>query len=334
MLDVPRFCAVLQHLLHGVNLVLIAVLGVILAGVKQTGDGGGRDGGTRASAARGVAIGHAAVRSGAGANIFHGLFNDLFGHGNSGVAAAPQSLDLGDRGRAFIEVAAVFRADIAPAAGRGLGLAGELDGIVQDVNQFLAAIGVLFFAQHLGKEEHRETVSVGVAGILARADQAGGLVGMADQVVHGALDIGGVLALRGGRTLAQQGRGRKRRDGGRVAALGSRPMAQPRLPPGEPIQAAGDRAVDVPVAYLVRAPGPPRQRQNGQSRGEDDNSHVFSGPIADVHQKLSVPGLNCFRSVLSTFPAPCSHCLTPAAPSTASKRASPNLPAGFFTPVL
>ena len=49
------------------------------------------------------------------------------GHGDAGVAAAAQPLHLGDRGRAFVEVVAVLGADVAPAAGLGLRLAGEDD---------------------------------------------------------------------------------------------------------------------------------------------------------------------------------------------------------------
>ena len=57
---------------------------------------------------------------------FDRFVDDFLGHGDARVAAAAQALHLRDRGRAFVEpAAAILGADVAPAAGRRLGLAGE-----------------------------------------------------------------------------------------------------------------------------------------------------------------------------------------------------------------
>ena len=90
------------------------VLAVVVAGVEQAGDGGGGDG-RAAAAALGIVL-HAAVGAGAFLDVVDGLVDDFLGHGNAGVAAAAQPLHLGDRGRAFVEAAAVLGADVAPAA--------------------------------------------------------------------------------------------------------------------------------------------------------------------------------------------------------------------------
>ena len=89
------------------------------------------------------------------------------------VAAAAEALHLRDRGRAFVEIVAVLGADVAPAAAGRLGLAAEVAGLFERVDQLLAALLVFLFAQHLREEEHREAVAVGVAVVGLRiADQA------------------------------------------------------------------------------------------------------------------------------------------------------------------
>ena len=67
----------------------------------------------------------------------------------AGVAAAAQPLHLRDRRRAFVETAAVLRAHVSPAAGRGLSAARELDRLGQHFNEPLATMLVFFLAQHL-----------------------------------------------------------------------------------------------------------------------------------------------------------------------------------------
>ena len=108
--------AVLHHARHEVV--------VVLAGVEQAGDGRGGDGGPTAAAFGAVldaAFGQRAIL-----NVLHGFVDDFLRHGDAGVAAAAEALHLRDRGGAFVEAAAVFRADVAPAAGLRLSLAGEL----------------------------------------------------------------------------------------------------------------------------------------------------------------------------------------------------------------
>ena len=58
--------------------------------------------------------------SGAAADVMDRLVDDFLGDGDAGVAAAAESLHLGDRRAAFVVVAAVLGADVAPAAGAGL----------------------------------------------------------------------------------------------------------------------------------------------------------------------------------------------------------------------
>src|SRR6185503_17575609 len=82
-------------------------------------------------------------------DVLHSLVDDFLGHGDAGVAATAETLDLSDRGGAFIEAAAVFGAHVAPAAGLGLSLAGEYDGAREDVDELGAAIFVFFVAQNL-----------------------------------------------------------------------------------------------------------------------------------------------------------------------------------------
>ena len=213
------------------------VLAVVVAGVEQAGDGRGGDG-RPAAAALGTVL-YAAVGHGAFADVVDGFVDDFFRHGNAGVAAAAQALHLRDGGRAFVKIAAVLGADIAPAAGRGLGLAGELDGLGQHVDQFLAAVCVFFLAQHLREEQHRIAVAVGVA-VVARgiADQAV-RAAAGEQIIDRQADVLGVLALRGGRAFGQQGHAGQRRHRRGIAAVVGGPVPQPRLRAGHPVEPVG-----------------------------------------------------------------------------------------------
>ena len=172
-------------------------------------------------------------------DVVHGLVDDLLGHGDAGVAAAAQALHLRDRGRAFVEAVAVLGADVAPAAGRRLGLAGELHGPREHVDQFRAAVGVFFLAEHLREEEHREAVAVGVAVVARRiADQAVGAA-VADEVVDRLADVRGVLALRGGRAFAEQGECRPARSSPSDSGLG-RSSVRACAVVGQPVESLAD----------------------------------------------------------------------------------------------
>ena len=177
-----------------------------------------------AAAALGAVL-HAAVGQRAVVDVLHGLVDDLLRHGNAGVAAAAQPLHLRDRGRAFVETVAVLGADVAPAAGRRLGLAGELHGPGQHVDQLCAAVLVFLLAQHLREEQHREAVAIGVA-VVAHgiADQAV-RPALSDQIIDRPADVVGVLALRRRRAFAEHREPGERRHRGRIAAL-RRPVAQ------------------------------------------------------------------------------------------------------------
>ena len=78
-------------------------------------------------------------------------------HHDARVTTAPQSLHLRDRGRPFVEVRLVLRAYIAPAAGRCLRLAAEIDRLGQRVDQFGAHVLVLLL---LRRREEPATVAV------------------------------------------------------------------------------------------------------------------------------------------------------------------------------
>ena len=127
----------------------------------------------RRAAAVARAVGDAAVGILAVVDVFLGVVDDFAGHDDAGVAAAAEALHLRDRGGAFVEVVAVLGADVAPAAAGRLGLAAEVAGLLELLDELLAALFVLFLAQHLREEEHREAVAVGVAVVGLRiADQA------------------------------------------------------------------------------------------------------------------------------------------------------------------
>lgn len=83
------------------------IFAVVVAGIEQTGHGGGRNRGVRA-ATLGTIL-HAAVGHRAFANIFDRLVDHFLRHDDPRVAAATQTLHLGDRGRAFVEFAAALR---------------------------------------------------------------------------------------------------------------------------------------------------------------------------------------------------------------------------------
>ena len=70
---------------------------------------------------------HAAVGHRALVDVGDRLVDDLARHWNAGVATAPQALYLRDRGRALVEVVAILRAHVPPAAVDRLGAAGKLD---------------------------------------------------------------------------------------------------------------------------------------------------------------------------------------------------------------
>src|SRR5207253_1884674 len=100
---------------------------VVIAGGETAGDGRRRQGGpTAAAAAVRQAVHDAVVAAGRIAEILLGHLDGLVGDLDAGVAGGAEGLDLGDGDGPFVEVAAVLRRDITPAAARGLGVVREL----------------------------------------------------------------------------------------------------------------------------------------------------------------------------------------------------------------
>src|SRR4029077_12482193 len=91
-------------------------LGVVLAGVEGTGDGGGGKGGPVAPAARRQAVNHAAALRRTLLEVFLRLLDDALGDDDAGVAAGAQRLHLGDGRRALVAVAALLARRVIPAA--------------------------------------------------------------------------------------------------------------------------------------------------------------------------------------------------------------------------
>src|SRR5262249_36323608 len=141
--------------------------------------------------------------------VFNGFVDDFLGNGYTGVAATAKPLHLSDCRRTLVESVTVLGAHVAPAAGVGLGLARELHGFFQDLNQSLPAVHVFLFAEYLRKEEHRIAVPVGIAVVaLGVANQAIGPAParrrrIAGQVIDRQTDLGGVFALGRGRAFGQ-----------------------------------------------------------------------------------------------------------------------------------
>ena len=238
---------------------------VVFTGVEQAGDGGGGDG-RAASAPLGTVL-HAAVWHRALMDVGDRLVDDLPRHGDARVAAAAQSLHLRDRGRSLVEVVAILRAHVAPAPVRRLRAARKFHRLVEHPHELLAAAFVLLLPEHLGEEEHREAVTIGVAVIPFRvADQSVG-PGAADEIIDGLSDRLGILSLRGGRALHQDRRTSQRRHGRRVAAFVRRPTAPPRLLPHQPVEPLRDDEVDL---FL-------RRRRRRQRHGRDDDQRREEG---------------------------------------------------------
>src|SRR5262245_44073497 len=181
---------------------------LVLAGGEAARDG--RRGQGRpavAAAAAAEAVDHAALGVGGVGQVLDRLVDDFFRHHDAGVAGGPDRLELGDRHRALVEVAAVGRRHVAPATAAGLGPAAELHRPRQDVLQLLAAVAVLLLAVDRRQEEQGEAVTVhvaaGLAGVVGVADQAVGLA--ADhQPIDGPADAVGVLALADGAAFHEE----------------------------------------------------------------------------------------------------------------------------------
>ena len=218
---------------------------VFLAGVEQAGDRRRRDCWPAAAPLRAVL--HAAVGQRAGVDVGDRLVDDLPRHRDAGVAAAPQSLHLRDGGRALVEVVGVLGAHVAPTAVFRLRAAGKHHRLGEHADEFLPSPLVFFLAEHLGEEEHREAVAVGVAVVGLRvADQAVG-TRATHEVVNRQPDRLGMTALRRRRALHQQRGAGQRRHRRRVAAFVGRPVASPRLLRLEPGQAIGHNGLDRPL---------------------------------------------------------------------------------------
>ncbi len=161
---VQRALAVLQHLWN--------VFAVIVACVVQGRECRRCDGWATAAGLT-TAVADAAIGVLAPIDVILGLLDHLAANRDACVAATAKTLDLGDCGAAFVEVVAFFGGHIAPATGRCLGVAAELNGSRQNIDQFFPPIEQAFFAENLGQEQHRKAVPVGVPGIGLRvADQA------------------------------------------------------------------------------------------------------------------------------------------------------------------
>ena len=191
---------------------------------------------------------HAALGQRAILDVLHRLVDDLLGHGDAGVAAAAQSLNLRDRGRAFVEAAAVLGADVSPAAGLRLGLAGELHGPREHVDQLRAAVLILLVAEHLRKKQHRETVAVRVAVVAHRIADQPVRPALANEVIDRAANVFGILALRGRRAFAQHGDAGERGHRRRISAL-RRPVPELVLVVGQPIEPLADHLADARILH-------------------------------------------------------------------------------------
>ena len=149
----------------------------------------------------------------------------------------------------------------------------------QHVDKFLAPLDVFLLAEHLGEEEHGEAVAVGVAVVVVGSPIRPLLRLRLDEVIDRLADVGGVLALRGGRAFAEQGdagQGGHRRG---IAAVGGGPVAQPRLVRGQPIEPARHGPVHFGFAHAGRR-GDGSGRHDGRQESETNFIHLHLQPPA------------------------------------------------------
>ncbi len=239
--------------------------------------------------------------------------DDLLGHFDPRVAAAPQPLDLSDGCGAFIKAAAVLGAQIAPSPRLRLSSSGKLHRPRQDIDQLFPTCFVLLLSQHLGEEQHGEAVAVGIPIIAAGVADQSVRVAATDQILDRQPNVFGILALRGGGTLAQEGIACQGGHGGGITAVIGGPMPDPRLAASQPVQSALDQQVD--LRFVRRRRSAAAQQQN---QGDRDADHAGANPV-----------LGCSRAV---------HGMLPAIPERGIKSHQINrplyLPAGFPSELL
>ena len=222
------------------------MLAVVIPGVVQGGQCSRGDGRPRA-AAIGGAIRDAAVRILAGVDVLFRTLDDFGRHGMPALRQPRRPCTCVIVVDPSSKLLPSLRAHVAPAAGLRLGLAAELDRLRQRADQFLPAFRVFFLAQHLRQEQHRKAVAVGVAIVGRRiADQAIGASSWTSGSPRPA-ECGGVGALRGGRTGADQHRAGQRGHGRGISIAA--PVAERRLAARNPLQPLRNRLLPPWVAF-------------------------------------------------------------------------------------
>jgi hypothetical protein len=273
---------------------LLGQLALVLAGAEAAADG--RRGDRRAplplgrDAAAGVAVDHASIGGGAGFEVVHGLVDILLRDRDAGVLGGAQALQRGDRDRALVEVAAVLRADVAPTADLhglafgllvvllGLGVADELDRLLEELFEFLALFLVFFFAVDRREEQRAEALAVhvprGFSGVPHVADHAVGLLPRRreeplDRLGH----LIGVLPFLEGAAFHQERHARNRGHRGRVLTALRLPVAVLLLLLLEVLETLVDGVLDLlllVLRLLVR-------RLNRRGRRDGDETDGDSG---------------------------------------------------------
>ena len=270
-----------REILPAIRQQLLGELVVVASRVEQAGDGGGRDG--RPGPTPLDAVLHPPFGGGAFLDVLDRPVDEFLGDGNSGIPAGAQSLHLGDAGRALVEVSPILGRDIAPTPGGGLRLATEIDGPGQHPPQLLAPLGVFLFAKHLRQEQHREAVPVHVVVVVLVSDESRGIVdplrlGEFEQVVDGEADVFGVLAAQGGRAFTEQRIPGEGRHGDAILRLVGLPVALAALFADQPVEAAGDRRLDLRFDAArggvdgEEQPGDQQHRNSHRSRSRHPNS--------------------------------------------------------------
>src|SRR5205823_745292 len=216
-------------------------------GAEHAGHGRGRQRGSFAAATALKTVDDPAPAGGAVLQILLRLVDDALGDDDAGVASGAEALHLGDSDGAFVEVAAVGRGDVAPAAAGCLGLAGELHGLGQDLFEFLPASTVFFLAIDVGEEQKAEAVAVHVAThfeVAVRiAEQAVGLAAGHEPIDRFA-DAVGVFAVANRAPFHEHGHAGEACHRHRVQAAVRFPVAVAVLDLGEIVEAfANDFAV-------------------------------------------------------------------------------------------
>ena len=119
---VERLAAVGQHFGD--------MLTIVIAGIVESGERGGGDGGTRCSHLFAAVADASIAGIFAVVDIFLCAVDHFGSNGNPGVAAASEPLNLSDGRGAFIVVIAIASADVAPTAGGCLSFATKFDRLL------------------------------------------------------------------------------------------------------------------------------------------------------------------------------------------------------------